>query len=88
MSLSTVINSRHSTHRDLIRACSSERLLVESDYNDVNMCMPKTWDMLQIVAEIKGWTLETDWQDALPEEDWGAVRKLEANWHAFKTGNH
>lgn len=44
--------------------------------------------MLQIVAEIKGWTIETDWKDFVPEEDWGAVRKLEANWNAFKTGNH
>ncbi|KAF8078968.1 hypothetical protein FPV67DRAFT_1604300 [Lyophyllum atratum] len=88
LSLSTVINGRSSNHRALIAACSPHRLLVESDYNDVDRCTERTWEMVKIVADVRGWPLETEWIDDLDEKDWGAVRRLENNWLAFKTGDH
>jgi hypothetical protein len=42
------------------------------------------------VAEVKGWHVEDDdWGDddsdvAGHSEDWGAVRRLEANWRRFE----
>jgi hypothetical protein len=44
--------------------------------------------MLQIVAQIKGWHLEDKWAEEIEEGQWGAVRKLEENWNAFKRGKH
>ncbi|KAL0576710.1 Cut9-interacting protein scn1 [Marasmius crinis-equi] len=88
LSLSTVINSRSPNHIALIEACTADRILVESDFNDVSMCTERTWEMLKIVADVKGWTLETEWSDDVDESDWGAVHKLERNWKAFQTGNH
>jgi hypothetical protein len=44
--------------------------------------------MLKIIAEIKGWSIEEDWDDDLPESEWGVVRKLEANWNAFVAAKH
>ncbi|GLB35823.1 putative DNase family Scn1 [Lyophyllum shimeji] len=87
LSLSTVINSRSPNHRALIAACSPDRLLVESDYNNVDRCAEQTWDMIKTVADVRGWPLETEWIDGLEEKDWGTVRRLEKNWHAFKAGN-
>jgi hypothetical protein len=68
-------------------------------------CAPRTWHMLTLVAEIKGWALESaDWaptsdtedigaeaqvaerKQAVHESNWGAVRRLEANWCAFARG--
>jgi len=72
----------------VIKACDPERLLVESDYNDVNMCAPQTWDMVCRVADVKEWSTETEWKDEISLEEWGAVRRLEANWMRFKAGNH
>ncbi|KAF8204025.1 TatD DNase family Scn1 [Pholiota molesta] len=92
LSLSTVINFSHANHRALIAECSPDRLLVESDYNDVEMCTPQTWDMIKIVAEVKGWPIETEWVDDAKllesEETWGVVRRLEKNWTRFKNGRH
>lgn len=55
--------------------------------------------MLNTVSEIKGWPIEQEWSvdEALdgvdtnlkiPESEWGAVRRLEANWKAFLKGGH
>lgn len=53
------------------------------------MCTERTWDMLRTIAEVKGWTVEDgEWNDDVDEPQWGAVRRLEENWKAFKRGNH
>jgi hypothetical protein len=88
LSLSTVINNRHAKHRALIAECSPNRLLVESDYNDIDMCTRQTWDMIRIIAEVKGWDIETEWVDILEEKKWGVVRRLEQNWWRFERGHH
>ena len=44
--------------------------------------------MLRIVADVKGWSLETEWLDEVDESEWGVVHKLERNWRVFKAGNH
>lgn len=88
LSLSTVINHRHANHRALIAECSPNRLLVESDYNDIDMCTSQTWDMIRIIAEVKGWDIETEWLEELEEEKYGVVRRLEQNWLRFKQGHH
>ncbi|PPQ63830.1 hypothetical protein CVT24_009779 [Panaeolus cyanescens] len=92
LSLSCVINHKHSNHRDLIAMCSEDRILVESDYNTVNMCTPQTWEMVKIVSEVRGWPLETEWDESLDAEEdknrWGAVRRLERNWFRFRDGHH
>ncbi|KAH9951012.1 hypothetical protein B0H21DRAFT_874797 [Amylocystis lapponica] len=74
LSLSTVINSRSPAHRTLISSCSSSRILVESDYNDIRYVAAQTWDMLLTVADMKGWKVE----DSGEEE----------NWKAFEQGEH
>ncbi|KAF9469807.1 TatD DNase family Scn1 [Collybia nuda] len=86
LSLSTVINSRSPNHRALIANCLSDRLLVESDYNNIDMCTDRTWDMIKIVAEVKGWQLEEEWIEDLDRSKWGVVRKLEENWFNFRRG--
>ena len=57
---------------------------MESEFNDVDKCTERTWDMIQSIAAIKGWRVEEDWIDNLAESDWGAIRKLEENWFAFR----
>jgi len=84
LSLSTVINGRSSNHKALIATCSPDRILVESDFNDVDKCTERTWDMIQSIAAVKGWHVEEEWLDNLAESDWGAVRKLEENWYTFR----
>jgi len=84
LSFSTIINCRVPNYKALIAACSPKRILVESDFDDINMCSDRTWDMLKIVAEVKGWYVEEEWIHDLEESKWGAVRKLEANWFVFK----
>lgn len=83
-----VINEKHSMYKALIEACSDDRILVESDYNDISMSTPQTWEMLKIVAEIKKWTIERVWLDSLADSEWGAVRYLERNWRKFRDGHH
>ena len=84
LSLSNVINSRHPDHRALLAACASNRILVESDYHDIDMCTEQTWIMLQTIADVKGWSIEDTWIDNLEKEKWGTVRKLEENWQRFR----
>jgi hypothetical protein len=89
MSLSTVINNKHPDVRELIATCSPDRILAESDYDDIDMVTPQTWDMVKLIADIRGWPVETEWMDLeLEEQDWGIVRRLERNWNTFKAGNH
>jgi ketol-acid reductoisomerase len=88
MSLSTVINHKNSNLRELIAACSPDRILAESDYNDIDMVTTQTWDMVKLIADVRGWPLETEWMDdpELEEKEWGVVRRLERNWNMFKAG--
>lgn len=88
LSLSTVINSRSPNHKALIATCAPDRLLVESDYNNVDMCTAQTWEMVKTVAEVKGWRLEDKWVEDSDEAEWGTVKKLEENWFSFKKGDH
>ena len=85
-----MINARSPAHKELIAAAPPNRILVESDFHDVRYSAPYTWDMLLAVAEIKGWRVEDAWDaDAdMPEDQWGAVRRLEENWKAFERGGH
>lgn len=50
--------------------------------------MSKTWMMIVAIADIKGWKIETEWNQDAPEDEWGVVRKLEENWKAFSKGDH
>jgi hypothetical protein len=89
LSLSTAINSRSVNHRALISACSPSRILVESDYHDIDHCAQRTWEMVLTVAEVKGWRVEESWDyDEDGEEAWGVVKRLEENWKAFRRGEH
>ncbi|OBZ79886.1 Cut9-interacting protein scn1 [Grifola frondosa] len=91
LSLSTVINARSPAHKALITACSPHRILVESDFHDVQYSAERTWEMLLIIAEVKGWHVEESWDEDYEkagEERWGAVRRLEENWKAFERGGH
>jgi hypothetical protein len=91
LSQSTGINFRSDAHRELIASCAPERLLVESDIHRIDQCAGRSWAILLRVAEVKGWHVEEDeWEDDDPPiasghgTDWGAVRRLEANWRAFE----
>ncbi|PFH52242.1 hypothetical protein AMATHDRAFT_74306 [Amanita thiersii Skay4041] len=88
MSVSTVINGRNRNLQSLIAACSPNRIMVESDYNNVEMTTPNTWEILLLVANVKGWHIEQEWLQQLPLNEWGAVRRLEANWIKFGRGVH
>lgn len=44
--------------------------------------------MIQIIAHVKGWDIETEWVGGLEEDKWGVVRRLEQNWLRFKQGHH
>ncbi|KAF8634941.1 hypothetical protein AX15_000672 [Amanita polypyramis BW_CC] len=88
MSLSVVINGRNSGLRRLIATCASDRILAESDYDNAEMTTQMTWEMLSIIAEVRGWQLEQDWVQDQEMGKVGVVRQLEANWKRFKEGNH
>jgi len=88
LSLSTAINSRSPNHRALIAACSSHRILVESDFHQIDDCVQRTWDMVLIVADVKGWPVEAAWEEIVEDSQWGVVRRLEKNWREFLQGNH
>ena len=83
-----MINSRSPGHRDFIAACPDDRILVESDYNDPACVTGQTWDMVLRVADVKGWSVESEWTDELPRVQWGVVRRLEHNWTLFEAGGH
>jgi hypothetical protein len=91
LSQSTVINFRSDAHRELIAACAPDRLLVESDISRIDQCAGRSWAILLRIAEVKGWHVEEDeWENGDEPfacghgTDWGAVRRLEANWRAFE----
>lgn len=88
LSLSTVINHNHSNLKRLIEKASPSRLLVESDYNNIDKCTSQTLQILQFIAEVKGWAIEEEWNDELEESKWGAVRRLAENWKRFRDGDH
>ena len=83
-----VINGRKPNLKQLIAACAPDRILVESDYDDAEMTTPMTWEMILIVAEVKGWQVEKEWGQNLKSDQVGAVKQLEENWERFKNGNH
>ena len=83
-----MINARSPAHKEFIAAAPPDRILVESDFHDVRYSAPYTWDMLLAVAEVKGWRVEDAWDADAPEDQWGAVRRLEENWKAFERGGH
>ncbi|KAJ7070789.1 TatD DNase family Scn1 [Mycena amicta] len=80
MSISTTINGRSRNLRPLIAACAPDKLLIESGTEPPRSSMEMCLEILNIVAEVKGWHIETDWDD---EDAGGAVHRLEANWNAF-----
>ncbi|KAF7311133.1 TatD DNase family Scn1 [Mycena chlorophos] len=80
MSVSTTINGRSRNLRSLITTCLPDKLLIESDYNAIEPSTSQCLEILGIVAEVKGWQIETDWKE---EDTDGAVHRLEANWKAF-----
>ena len=89
MSLSIAINARSPTHKALIKACDPTRLLVESDEHTLSRSAQMTWDMLDIIANIRGWRVEQSAEDVMREDgEAGAVRRLMLNWDAFLKGGH
>ncbi|CAD6584732.1 MAG: hypothetical protein CYPHOPRED_002834 [Cyphobasidiales sp. Tagirdzhanova-0007] len=70
-SFSTTINARLSRLEALIRAVPDDRLLLESDYNDVRTSEIRLWEILGIVCDAKGWHKE------------GAALRLKENWRTF-----
>jgi hypothetical protein len=95
LSLSTAINVRpnSSMHIQLIQACNPTRLLVESDYPHISDTTQRTWDVLCLIARERGWRIENEWdypeeafRDGEHDETWGAVKRIEMNWHAFRKG--
>ncbi|KDQ63113.1 hypothetical protein JAAARDRAFT_367303 [Jaapia argillacea MUCL 33604] len=91
LSLSTGINCRSSAHIGLISTCSPNRILVESDIHRIDLCTERTWDMVKIVASVKGWRVEDSWdydQGSEVQVEWGVVRRLEENWNLFPRGDH
>jgi len=85
LSLSATINGRTSGLRALIAAASADRLLIESDWHDITLCTGSTWEILLLIAEVKGWRVEETWEDK-PQSEPGAVRRIEQNWQAFRSG--
>lgn len=99
ISPSAIYNTRSESHKKLIEAVSPNRLLIESDYNTMSEVTSQTVKILNTVSEIKGWPIEQEWIDdedvdgvntrtRIPESEWGAVRRLEANWKTFVKGGH
>lgn len=90
MSFSTVINLKHNNLRELIATCPDDRILVESDYNDIDFVTSQTWDMIKLIAQVREWPIESEWLDdtKIQDSEWGIVRRLEKNWEVFKHGNH
>lgn len=82
-----MINGRSNNLDALIAACSPDRILVESDFNDIDACTARVTEMLNIVARVKGWPVEEEWLDDVAKDDWGVVRRLEANWNNFRDGD-
>ena len=88
ISPSYVHNARSGNYKKLIETVSPNRLLIESDYYAMSELTPQTIKILNTVSEIRGWPIEQEWVDSIPEGEWGAVRRLEMNWKAFLKGGH
>ena len=94
LSLARCINGRSQNHLALIKAADPARLLVESDYPVARDLAQETWSMVETIARERGWRIEQTWayqdanDDGDTQEEWGVVRRLEANWHRFERGNH
>ncbi|KAG8745592.1 hypothetical protein FRC10_007483 [Ceratobasidium sp. 414] len=95
LSLSTAINVRPNSnmHLQLIQACDPTRLLVESDYPYISDTTQRIWDVLCLIARERGWRIESEWDypEGAPAEgkhdgSWGAVKRMEVNWHTFREG--
>lgn len=74
-SFSTTINARLERLEELIRAVPDDRLLIESDYNDIRMNETRIWEILRVVCEAKSWSAEQ------------AVSILQENWKTFSTSD-
>ncbi|KAG8844652.1 hypothetical protein FRB96_002970 [Tulasnella sp. 330] len=87
ISLSIAINGRSAGYEGVIKACDAERLLVESDMNNITKCTEYTWHMVSVIATVRGWRIEEDASEiidaSLPKEQWGVVRRLYQNWKRF-----
>ena len=87
LSLSTAINSRSPAHTTLIRACSPDRILAESDFHNIAYSAPYTWDMVCRIADARGWGVESSAEEVINSDE-GVVRRLEDNWRRFVEGGH
>lgn len=77
-SFSTTINARLERLEELIRAVPDDRLLIESDFNNIRMNDIRVWEILGIVCDAKRWTAEH------------AADTLKRNWRDFSASgtNH
>ena len=54
----------------------------------------ETWAMVETIARERGWRIEETWDysdsgdDGEVKEEWGVIRRLEANWRRFQRGDH
>lgn len=84
-----MINAKSDNHVQLIKGCLEDRLLAESDYNEIQHCTRQTWSIIETISDIRGWPLENTWDPIEPPaKDWGVVRRLERNWKRFLQGKH
>ncbi|CAE6438051.1 unnamed protein product [Rhizoctonia solani] len=96
LSLSTAINIRPNSNivLQLIQSCDPTRLMVESDFPYISDTTQRTWDILCLIARERGWRVEEEWDypetmnqtQGKHEETWGAVKRIESNWNAFRKG--
>lgn len=70
-SFSTTINGRLDRLADLIRAVPDDRLLIESDYNDMRRSEQRLWEILGVVCHAKQWDAQE------------AAKRLKENWERF-----
>lgn len=65
---------------------------MESDYAIVTQTAQRSWDILEIIANIRGWRIEQSPEEVVQEppagEEPGAVRRFMLNWEAFTKGDH
>lgn len=74
-SFSTTINARLDRLEELIKAVPDNRLLIESDYNDIRKNDIRIWEILGIVCAAKEWSAGQ------------AVKQLAGNWQVFDSAN-
>ncbi|KAB5596247.1 hypothetical protein CTheo_232 [Ceratobasidium theobromae] len=96
LSLSTAINVRANSTAmiQLIHNCDPTRIMAESDFPYLSDTTQRTWDVLCLIARERGWRLEEKWDypeaetqpDGQHDVTWGAVKRIEANWNAFRKG--